>query len=152
MYLKLAQREDFGAIKEMSLNFKAASPLADWAVDEGKLDETINSFLNSNQRDMIIILLVDEKRPVGLLAALSQEVLFSREKHAIELIWWVEPKYRRNPKSTMLVRAFLEWSRRVGCRRAEISHAEDMYGPRVEKFYKSLGFKKTSHHYVKEVN
>lgn len=148
--LKIADLEDLLEVKRMCLLFKEHSPYKTFLVEEDKLEETLKGLLIEGNQSSIILLAVVNNKPVGMLICLSREFLFSREKHATELAWWVDPEHRDGP-GRALQEAFVYWAKKVDCKYLHMTLLQDKEAPKMKKLYKRLGYRLMEQAWIKEI-
>jgi GNAT superfamily N-acetyltransferase len=98
-----------------------------------------------------VVLIADIGQPVGCLMGRIHEWLFSREKVAAELLWWVDPEYRKTTIARDLQHTFNEWAVSEGADILQMSMAMTEQSPLIDRFYKRQGFKQTESHYLKRL-
>lgn len=153
MKLKLATTEDFATVKKMSLSFLKESPYSNYPKDETKMESIIFSFLLNNEERICILAFSDEDKPIGIIAGYLNEALFTNEKVASEVMWWVHPKYRKRSRAGIeLLEAFQHWSRMVGSSYIQMqSLASTDDSGAVDKIYRKYGFVPKEVTYIKEL-
>lgn len=142
--LRLAEDKDREDFIHMGSLFHQAGPYSGIPYSREKLG---NIFDNRNS-DILLLFLVDEDKPVGMIWGMVQEPYFSTTKVATELAWWVNPEYRRTKKSIELTLAFEDWAYRKGAKLVTLS-ALDTSPASVGKFYESMGFTKREETYLR---
>lgn len=146
MTLKLATAEDFPYILEMAQKFAAASPYKDFPMEEEKIQELILTLMKDRNKT-IIVLYVHDGKPVGMLAGMSSEMIFSREIIASEVIWWVDPGFRSR-KTLALKEAYEYWAKRIGAKYIQMANLDDQ---KIERYYERTGYKLTERAYLKVI-
>lgn len=149
--LKLATWDDYVHIKSMCLNFSSASPYPEVPVDPDKIERVITSLLEGDQTKGIIILAMEDDKPVGLIAASAIEMLFNTELIAQEVMYWVEPEYRRGRHALELLNAFEFWAKKVGCAYTMMSLVETEQADKVAKLYERRGYKARERGYLRSI-
>lgn len=150
--LKLATWDQYGDVLDMAHKFAKHSPYAHKALDDAKISELVMGFLDGDRDKVILILATDDDgKPIGLLAGMTSEILFSHEKIAHEVMWWMEPEHRGSRESFRLVEAFEFWARKIKADIIQLSTVETEYAERVGKFYKRKGYQLVERTYVKEI-
>lgn len=150
--LKLAEEGDFEDLKKMSLSFLDESPYRDFKRDNSKIDTLVNSFLVTDKEKVCIIAIYKDK-PIGMIAGVLSESLFSQDQVASELVWWIDPKNRRKSKAALeLLGAFEHWAKISGAVFIQMQCLPGLNGDTVGRIYERLGYKLTEIAYVKELN
>lgn len=149
--LKIATIYDIPELVRMSLLFKKNSPYADFAVDEDKLAELLASLIGAGPTDGLILLSIQDNKPVGMLAGIAREFIFSREKHATEIAWWVDKEYR-GTSGKELQEAFAYWAKKIGCKYLHMTLLENKDLDKMKKLYKKLGFAPLEQAWIKRLD
>lgn len=144
--LKLAGVEDIGAVIDMALSFAKVSPYKDLPIEREKIEELILSLLRDKNKTIIVLYMHDGK-PVGMIAGMSSEMMFSREIIASEVIWWVEPGFRSR-KTLALKEAYEFWAKRIGAKYIQMANLDDQ---KIERYYERTGYKLTERAYLKVI-
>ena len=74
---------------------------------------------------------------IGMLGAVMSEYPITKEKHADEIAWWVEPEHRDSRAAYRMLRSFEEWARQNGANVVKMVAPE---GSDVGNFYRRLGY------------
>jgi GNAT superfamily N-acetyltransferase len=148
--LKVADFTDIPELKRMALQFKANSPYSEHPVDEDKIEETLRGLISGDATKGIILVYVQDFKLVGMLACLATEFIFSKEKYATELVWWVDPEHRKGPGKE-LQEAFVYWANKIGCKYINMSLLENKDTKKLKNIYKKLGFKLMEQSWLKEI-
>lgn len=145
--LKLATPEDLPDILDMAMAFAHASPYKDFPMAREKIEELVLALLKDRNKT-IVVLYMHENKPVGMLAGMSSEMLFSREIIASEVIWWVDPRFRSR-KTLALKEAYEFWAKRIGAKYIQMANLDDQ---KIERYYERSGYKLTERAYLKVVH
>lgn len=146
--LKLATNSDLEAFLRMSQSFYEASPFYPTvSYNNEKLKELLHSSALSGNSRSVVILLLDDEEPVGMIVGYAGEVPFSNDKVASELAWWVDPPYRGRREALQLVDAYEAWAVRVGCSSVTMSLLPTLAD--LSNLYERRGYKKTEISYLK---
>ena len=136
---------------DMTLKFLDESPYKGLPADEGKLADVVLGFLQ-DPTEKIVILAFKDDEPVGMISGMISEHLFSREKTAFELTWWVHPEHRGVKTSIELFDAFEYWARRMNCKYVQFGAAQGTpYSDKVQKLYNRRGYRMTESNFLKEL-
>jgi GNAT superfamily N-acetyltransferase len=149
MTLKIADYSDFKPIFDMAGRFQQASPYTELTYDEGKVVELIDSFLTGDRTQKIIILGLKDQEPVGMIAGVVNEMLFSHDLIASELMWWVEPEHRGSRLSIQLLDAYEEWARRVGAKVVQLSSVNTDHADKLDRLYRHRDYNLVERGYIK---
>ncbi len=85
---------------------------------------------------------------VGLIAAFPMEEPISRQTQLDELVWWVEPAYRRGSVGPRLLRALETWARQKGIKLCKMIAPVDTT---VGRFYERQGYVAIETSYIKRL-
>jgi hypothetical protein len=85
------------------------------------------------------------EKPVGILAATAEPMLFNKTKIACELIWWIEPEFRRSRAAEKMRQAYEFWAKKVGCTSCSVVDHEDT----LDKYYTRKGYERRETAYLK---
>lgn len=112
---RLATEEDIPSLVKMSMDFHATSTFAEFGeADESKLEEFIKSLIDLQPTGQTLVLVLDlGSGPQGMIVATSNEVMFSRDKIATELAWWIDPEVRGGGYSKILLEGYEYWSANI---------------------------------------
>jgi hypothetical protein len=149
MFLKLAEEKDREDFIKMSLNFFEASPFNSMTFDRDGLDAFFDLSIASKREAIVILLVSEEGKNVGMVAGIAQPPLFSKDIVATELAWWVDEEYRKTRKSIELLLAFDDWGKRIGAFGNCLASIEGFSPPSVDKYYTNIGYSRTENSYFK---
>jgi GNAT superfamily N-acetyltransferase len=150
MHLELATWDHYNAIQDMVLKFAKASPYAATEVDEAKAANMIVDFIE-RPIDRVLLVAMDGKQPVGMLAGVISEFILSRERIASELIWWMEPDYRKSRIAFEMIEAYEFWAAKLGCSIITLSTVETEQTDRIQKYYSRKGYHLVERSFIKEI-
>lgn len=147
MTLKLATTEDLGAVIDMAMSFAKASPYKDLPMEREKIEELVLALMRDHNKTIVILYMHGDK-PVGMIAGMSSEMIFSREIIASEVIWWVDPGFRSR-KTLALKEAYEFWAKRIGAKYIQMANLDDQ---KIERYYERTGYTLTERAYLKKVS
>ena len=151
MTLRLATEEDIPAIKRMSYLFYDHSPYSSFEIDDEKVTALTTDILKDKTKNIVI--LSCQPDPVGMIVGLSNEFMFNRKKIAMELLWWMDPEYRKSRDAIKLVEAYEYWATNVAkADIVQLSLLTTEQAPQIEKFYSRRGYKLSEKSFFKKVN
>ena len=93
--------------------------------------------------------LVDGERPVGVIAGIVVNSLTDGRPALQEVIWYVNPMYRRH--GHRLLRAFEILAKNVGVKTVVMASMCNSMHERVDRIYKKLGYTPFEVQYIKEI-
>lgn len=150
MTLRLAKLEDIPRCVELVRNFHLVSPFNHMVFESEGVRRTLVHFI-SDPNQFLVLLLLHEDLPVGLLIACLQPLLTGSQKVATELCWWVEPEFRSRVQSERLIDAFEYWARKVGAHTTVLSSLHgDLHKP-LARYYTRRGYRPVEYTFMKEV-
>lgn len=121
--------------------------------DESKISDVLVTMFDNPTERIAILVVNDEGQSVGMLCGMVSEILFSRERIATELAWWMDPEYRANRIGIELINAFEYWARhKAQCKFVQLSTIETEQVERISKFYKRKGYDLFERGFVKVIN
>jgi GNAT superfamily N-acetyltransferase len=153
LQLKIATWDDYPDIMDMARKFFDLTPYAKLVdYDESKMSDVIMSLFD-NPTERIAILAVDnDGKTVGMLCAMVSEILFTRDRVASELAWWIDPEHRASRVSIDLINAFEFWAKeKAQCRYTQLATVETEQVDRISKFYKRKGYDLYERGFLKKV-
>jgi GNAT superfamily N-acetyltransferase len=68
-----------------------------------------------DQKDFLVLVSHHEGQPVGVLAAYAFTPVFTNQRIACEVFWYLEPQFRKGNRGTDMMRAYEYWAKLVGC-------------------------------------
>ena len=147
-HVRLAEEADIPVLLKLAENFMKSSPYRIMKFDRSKGKDFLRSVINGPKIDSICLVALDKGVVVGFIVGAATEPVFSSNKIAMELGWWIEPEHRGTRGSLLLYTAYEDWAYRVGC-----SHVQGAYLPGtsvdLDSFYKKRGYVQTESSYVK---
>lgn len=148
--LKIAKKEDFSIVKDLSMKFFSNSPYKDFPADDKLIDTYIESFLLDSPF-RIVVLDFDGDKPTGFIGFEYGAYLFSPIGCGIEKAMWVEPEYRKKDVAKRLLQAFEDWAKELKCSILQLSTLEGEFAKTLDKFYTKMGYTKVEHTFLKEI-
>lgn len=146
MTLRLATEEDYREIVRMAKSFHEASPYSDVEFSEERCEELFRAYLTGDRRSLVIILAVDD-RPFGMIIGHCSELPFSDDRVSSEIAWWVDEDHRGHRDSVLLMKAYQDWSIRVGAKMTQMAMLDSVTD--LDKFYRRQGFVPAERSYIK---
>lgn len=116
--------------------------------DEVKVRDIYRGLLKDTENSLVLLMERDGKI-VGILAATCAEMLFSFERVAAELAWYVHPEYRTSKESWKMVKAFEWWAKnKVGATYTSMAH---LGNEKLSKLYEKRGYSKQEEVYLRRL-
>jgi len=111
---------------------------------------TLETFQTSVNSESAIRFFVAELNGeiVGFVSAIVYQHLFSKDKTADELAWYVDKEHRGGSAALRLLKTYEEWAIGQGVRCVTMSHIEDLAD--LSRMYNKLGYKKIEATFQKE--
>ena len=150
--LRMATPEDTERVLELSMNFFEAAKLPYGEVNEAKARNVIEHCRSPLEPTSVLILWEEQGKVQGLLAGQLTETLLNTDKVATELIWWVEPEYRKGEAGKALLGAFEYWAEWNNCRYVQMIGLQNEYSKTLDRYYRKEGFHIAETTYIKELN
>ncbi len=151
--IRTATPGDFSSLMKLVKEFKEESPYKDKFVSQEKYEERVEFFLNPRPEEHIVFVLEIQGEVVGLIAGVVTigEHIFSEDKTAVELVWYVTPDHRSSSGSLRLIKAYEKWAKLVGCTQSTMSNLVNPSMDRLTKIYNKLGYTLTEQTFTKEL-
>ncbi len=147
--LKLGAITDFDDIKRLCIDFYKSSIYNEYGHDEDKIDTIIGEFIY-DPTNRIIILGLLEGKPVAILAASVQPIIFSKARIATEVLWWVDEEHRQSGVGLQLIEAFEYWAKTVAkADYLQLCTLNGEYAEKVGKYYERRGYTLSEKAYLK---
>ena len=147
--LKIGTLEDFDDIKRICLDFYKTSIYSEYGHDEDKINTIIGEFIY-DPANRIIILGLLESKPIALLAASVQPIIFSKAKVATEVLWWVDKEHRQSRVGVKLIEAFEYWAKEVAnADYLQLCTLNGEYSEKVGNYYERRGYTLSEKAYLK---
>lgn len=140
MDIREATIEDAEAIIKMGLSFAAESPYLN-LIDFYQIGKLVGSFILDDDK---LALVCEDK---GMLLALTMPFIWGTKRTATEMVWWVEPAFRRDGVGVSLINAFHNWAIEKGCSAITLTSLDNS----VDKLYDKLGYRLCELTYIKEI-
>jgi len=147
--LKVATREDEPFVTQMALKFYSESPYRGIPINNKKVQDVIEHLMG-NDLCLVLLLVSDQGKPVGMIAGHVNEMIFSTDRMASEVVWWVDKEYRGSKHSLSLLDGFEYWAYKSGCKFVQMS---SLGGPKsgvLDRLYSKRKYINTEQAYVKE--
>jgi GNAT superfamily N-acetyltransferase len=149
MTIRKARLEDVDAIVGMVGHFMAAKV---GAVVYGEVLKFKPAVVTELARLVVergaMFLAEADGRVVGMIAGCPIEDLIARTPMFDEMVWWVEPDYRKGSAGPRLLQAVENWSRQKGLRLLKMVAPA---GSGVGSYYKRLGYQEVETSFVKRL-
>lgn len=147
-HLRLATLDDIPILLNLAKNFHKVSPYRGMRFNTQKGKDFLASVITGPKSEGVILVALKDTKPIGMLIGWAAEPVFTSNKVATELCWWVEEEYRKTRGALLLYNAYEDWAARVGC-----SHIQGAYlsGWRADlhDFFKKRGYIQVESSYLK---
>lgn len=107
--LRIANYDDLPQLKRMALSFFQASPYNDLGVDDTRVEELVHVFMQSPRSEKIVFV-EDDNGLHAMLAGVKETNLFNNKRMAGELVWWIDPEYRKSGLADQMRKAYEYWA------------------------------------------
>ena len=138
-------------VLQLAMNFFRAAQLPYGEVSELKARSIIQNCCDKSSVDTVVIGWEDQGSLKGIIAGQVTEVLFNENRVATELIWWVEPAYRKTEVSSALLGAFEYWGEFRGCKYIQMAGLQNDYSKVLDRYYRKNKYVNSENTYVKEI-
>lgn len=146
--LKVATYDDIPFLLPLLEEALKESPYKDFGFNKDNIVQALTHMLSASNTNLI--LLMCSPNPVGVLIATKSDISpFFTVSIATELLWWVHPDYRNDPRNIKMLGAFEYWAKTVGCQRVTMVTLENELQPSIERLYLKRGYKKIETTYTK---
>ena len=146
MQIHNATIEDYNRVIAMVSKYAYDSPYKD-KVNFEALEVLVKGFLL--EKDKVVFYVHDENGfPLGFLAGAALPFILGLDTVATEFAWWVHPDFRLNGVGTLLIEAFENWAKEVGCSMISLSSMDEKTG----EVYVKRGYSLKEHTYLKVLN
>lgn len=142
--LRLATPEDFVGVTDLAMEFSSTTPYNVAPLRE-KIEELVGTYLSSPSA--VVLLLMANDAPVGLLIGVVNEFLLTRDLMASEIAWYVRPQARGHGHH--LRKAFEYWAKNI--HNVRFIHMSSLDTPAVNKYLKRQGYAPTEKAFVKDL-
>ena len=140
--LKQATIEDNDNVLAMVKEYAYTSPYKD-KVNKEALELLVKEFLV--EKDKVVFYVVQDNLPIGFLAGAAVPFMLGLDTVATEFAWWVHPDFRLNGVGSLLIEAFENWAKEVGCSMISLSSMDEATG----EVYIKRGYSLKEHTYLK---
>lgn len=114
------------------------------------LDKLLESYSQAIvHEDFVILLLEKDSEIVGMLVGGISTPLFSDQRVATELAWYVDPDHRNSKDSVKLLKEYEEWALESGCSFVSMVDIDTLND--LSDLYERKGYTLTEKTYVKEI-
>lgn len=133
----------------MVSKFLATTTYKSLPLDLEKIAVGTKELIEAGVDTSVLILSMDGEEAVGLLGIKAFVLPVNDLKIAQEILWWVEPEYRKSRRGLELYMAGEYWAKKVGCSLMQMVSQETF--PEVEVFYERKGYRKAEQAWIKEL-
>lgn len=151
MQIVLPTLSDEDRVLQLAMNFFHAANLPYGEPSEAKARAIIQNCIDVTKPECVLIGYVEDGDLQGVLAGQVTEVLFNEDRVATELIWWVEPAYRKSEASTKLLEAFEYWAEFRGCKYVQMVGLQNDYAKVLGRYYNRKGYINAENTFVKVI-
>lgn len=148
--LRLGTLDDVPELIELAKKLVKDSPIEALHYDIGKIRQSLERFIISDPKEHLCLISHHEGKIVGVLCAYAFIPIFSLERLAAEVLWYLEPEYRKGRRGLDMMKGYEYWAKLVGCKSVQYgwmnSSPESM-----KKIYALTGVKLAEEVYYKEL-
>lgn len=146
--LRFAGLNDIDGIIELAKKLYAESPYKVFQLDLSKVRAGLEKFIIEGGKNHLALLSHDNGRTVGALVAYAYEPLFSNERIAVEVLWYLDPSFRTSTRGVEMMNAYEYWAKGVGCKVAQYGILSSSPSG-MEKLFDKRGLELTERIYQK---
>jgi GNAT superfamily N-acetyltransferase len=148
--LRFGSLNDIDTIIAMADKLHKRSVYHSLSLDLKKVRAGLERFIVEGQSNFLVLVSEDNGKPVGILVAYAYEPIFSQDRVAIEVLWFLEDEYRKSTRGVEMADAFEYWAKMIGCKLAQYGYLSSA-DPGMQKFYERRGMKMVEMVYHKEL-
>jgi GNAT superfamily N-acetyltransferase len=147
--LRHATLEDIPALLELADRLFDNSPMQmGLDLDKGKAKEKLEAAIIGDKKDFLVLVSYDKDKIVGVLAAYAFSPVFSSDRIACEVFWYLDPEYRKGRRGIQMMEAYEYWAKLVGCKIAQYGWLTSS-PKRMPVLYERTGAQLAEHVYYK---
>lgn len=150
-HVRIATVEDLPALLDFAKAFHKESPYRNLRFDYGKTWASYKQVIEAGGLNSIVLIAHEGGKPLGMVAAVCDSPVFSSDRVATELAWYIGVPYRKSRKAFLLFQAYEEWARRVGCDYVQGAYLIGEGQADLQKFYEHKGYKGVEMSYIKSL-
>lgn len=113
--LRHATLNDIPELMKLARKLFKGSPMEAMRIDIEKARAQLERAIISDHKDNLVLVSHDEGKIVGVIAAYAFYPIFSSERIACEILWYLEPEYRKGRRGLDMMKAYEYWAKLVGC-------------------------------------
>ncbi len=99
--------------------------------------------------EAVLVLIAERDSPVGFMVAFMAFHTFSRERLAVQELFYVLPDHRGTFLPAAMMRKFMAWAKTYGALHASASVHSSADPEKTGRFFQAFGFKFAGGHYMK---
>ena len=146
--IRLADKDDFDKVLEMGHKFFLTTEHA--KTEEFHIDSAVDTYIQMLHSGFILVAELDEE-VIGVIGCIISPFLIDkRKKVCTELLWWVEPEYRKSSVGPKLHRAAELKAKELGASKM-VMVSLSTSPAEVEPYYLNDGYSKTESSFLKEL-
>lgn len=113
--LRYATLEDIPHLLELGQKLFKGSPMEPMKFDPDKAKAQLEKAIIGDKKDFLVLVSYYEDRVVGVLAAYAFTPVFTNQRIACEVFWYLEPEFRKGSRGIDMMKAYEYWAKLVGC-------------------------------------
>lgn len=103
-----------------------------------RLEQLVQALIS--QQEGCLLVLEHGGTPVGMLWGALSEMFFTRVRIASDILWYIEPHYRKGWGAVKLVRRFEEWGKGQGAAEIQLAVSADIDNLTAVRFAEALKY------------
>ncbi len=140
MKIRLATREDVGAIVEMGRELAAESRFAPYGFNQAKSIQVTETMVSNSASACILVAERADGEIVGVLAGYITEFFFCDAKVAQDRWFYVYKQHRGSPAAVKLLLAFRRWAENRGAHELNLNMSVAIDMGRFNRLMTRMGF------------
>ncbi len=151
MTIKVATVEDIDAVYLLCREFQAISPYADQEISKEKFYEFLEFYLQPDPNAHMVLIYETEGAIEGIIAGIMTvgSHIFSTNRVATELVWYVREDHRRGMAPIRLLRAYEGWAKLMGAKKVSLTAVDNEHREMLTAMYHKLGYKSTEETFIR---
>ena len=150
MSVRLGTISDIPLLLRYIEKFHGMSPFRSLSFDPKKTEVFLKSVIEGHLVDFVCLIALSDEEPIGFLVGAANQPVFSSERIATELGWFIDKESRGSRASMLIYAAYEDWARRVGCSGIQSAYIPGV-SPELDKFYNKRGYVHVESSYFKDL-
>lgn len=149
-YIRLATHEDSPVLLEIAKKFHEESPYQTLEFSREKGIRVLSNIIGGDLKNSVCLVALKGDEIIGFIFGAAESPVFSNDKIAMELGWFVLEEHRKTRASLLLFHAYEDWAKRVGCKYIQAAFLPGT-GTDLSEFYIRNGYSQVESSYLKQI-